>query len=392
MKVKRTFRFYPTIRQARELGKTFGCVRVAYNDALRLKEEQYKDGKKLQYKDLSAALTVSKKTKERAYLKEASCVPLQQALRHLDTAYQNFFQKRSGHPRYKRKHARQSAEYTASAFKFRAGQLSIAKIGRLDVRWSYQLESIPTTVTVAKDASGRYFVTLTLEETKEQLPKTGKAVGIDLGVNTLAVMSDSSTVENPRWSNIHKEKLAKLQHILSRRVNGSGRYKRLRTKVASLHAHMADARKDFLNKLTTNIVRKYDIIAIEDLNVRGLLKCHTTARAISDIGMFAFRQMLTYKCDWYGKELRLANRWAPTSKTCNTCGVKYAGLKRGDRTWTCQHCGTTHDRDLNAAKNILAVGQTVTARGACMKPKRGLSLRRSGCRSVNQPALVSPRG
>lgn len=390
MKVNRTFRCYPSACQERSLAKTFGCVRVAYNDALTLKEDNYKAGKKLQYKDLSKALTDSKKTKERAYLKDASSVPLQQSLRHLETAYQNFFQKRSARPGYKVKRGRQSAEYTMAAFKFKAGQLSIAKIGRLDVRWSYPLESQPTTVTVLKDASGRYFVTLTLEETKAPLPETGKEVGIDLGINTLAMFSDGTKIENPRWSNTHKEKLAKLQQTLSRRVKGSGRYERLRTKVARLHAHIADSRKDFLNKLTTDIVRKYDVIAIEDLSVKGMLKCHNIARAIADIGMFAFRRMLTYKCLWYGKELRLASRWAPTSKTCNTCGVKYAELKRNERTWTCAHCGTTHDRDLNAAKNILAVGQTVTARGACVKPKRTSVLGRSGRRNVNQPALVSP--
>ena len=389
MKVKRRFRVYPTLPQQRMLAKTFGCVRKAFNDALDLKEQAYKNGEKLNFNKLSAALTASKKTSERAYLNEVSCVPLQQALRHLDTAYVNFFQKRAKHPRHKSKYGKQAAEFTASGFKYRDGQLSLAKIGALRVVWSCVITGTPSTVTITKDCAGRYFVTLTLDEGFDALPETGKSVGVDLGITSAATFSDGRKIENPHFLKRALGKLAKAQRVLARKTKRSGRWNRQKLKVAKIHAHVADARKDFLNKLTTGIVREFDVIAIEDLNVKGMAKSNVS-QSVLDVGFYEFRRQLEYKCLWYGRELRMVDRWCPTTKTCSACGIKSSIVKRGTKTWTCPDCGTHHDRDANAAINILAVGQTVIARGERVNPKGTSVPRRSAQRNVNQPALCSP--
>jgi len=395
LNVKHTFRFYPSEPQKRILAQTFGCVRVAYNSALRLRTDSYKDGKTINYNASSAALTAQKKLPEFAFLREVSCVPLQQSLRHLQTAYSNFFAKRAKFPRFKSKKDRQSAEYTTSGFKWEPHNknLTIAKLGRLRVKWSREFTSKPSTATIIKSPAGRYFVTLTLDETILHLPKTGKEVGIDLGVSRLATLSDGTRVANPRHTVKRAARLAFLQRRLAKKTKGSNRREKARLKVARCHAKIANTRKDTLDKLTTGLVREFDVIAIEGLNVRGMVKHPTLAKHISCASFGMFRQMLEYKCTWYGKELRVADRFFPSSKRCNGCGFTAAKLPLGVRNWTCPECGEVLDRDLNAAKNILqfasAAGKVVKARGACVKPKVASATRRGGLRSENQPALCS---
>jgi putative transposase len=356
---------------------------------LKLKSEFFEKGVKLSYSELSAAFTKQKRQASYEYLKDVSCVPLQQAIRHLDRAFTNFYKRRTEYPKFKSKRDnKQSAEYTASAFKYEKGQLSIAKVGRLNVVWSRVLEAPPTTVTITKDSCGRYFVTLITEEIKKDLPKTGKSIGIDLGVTSLATLSDGTKIENPRFLGRILRNLKHSQKTLSRRVKGSRRYVAQKFRVARLYAYAAACKRDHLNKLTTWLVRTFDVIAIEDLNVRGMMKNRKLARAISDVGFGEFRRQLEYKTTWYGKELRMAGRWMPTSKVCSNCGIKLTNMPLSIRNWTCLDCGAQHDRDVNAAINILAVGQTVTARGACVKPKGGDSPERNGHRSANQPALT----
>lgn len=377
MKVRHTFRFYPSKPQERILAKTFGCVRVAYNSALQLRINSYKAGTTINYNASSAALTALKKTPERAFLNEVSSVPMQQALRHLQSAFVNFFEKRSEFPRFKSKHGKQSAEYTTSGFKWdpRNRNLTISKIGRIDVHWSRSFTSCPTTATITKREDGRYFVTLCLNETIEPLPKTNLEVGVDLGVNRLATLSNGERISNPKHTARNLAKLQHAQRVLSRRKKGSGRWCRQRLKVAKIHSHIRDSRKDYLDKFTTDLVKRFDVIAIEDLNVRGMVKNHCLSGAISNTGFGMFRKMVDYKCKWNGKQLRVADRFFPSSKRCSGCGYVTESLSLKIREWSCSKCGMDHDRDENAAINILnfAGGQPVKARGERVRHGKALA-------------------
>jgi putative transposase len=388
--MSQTFRFYQSARQRRFLGKTIGCVRFVYNRALQLRKDRYAENRtSVSYCHTSAALTGWKREADYAWLNEVSCVPLQQCLRHLQTAYRNFFAKRTGYPRFKSKHGEQSAEFTRSAFTWdeKQNNLRLAKIGHLRVRWSRQFRSEPSTVTITKNCAGQYSLTHCLDEHVDALPKTGESVGIDLGINRLATLSDGERVANPRFLAKKPAKLRRFQRALSGRRKGSGRWHRQRLRVARLHVRVANSRNDTLAKLTTDLVRRYDAICIEDLNVRTMTQNRKLARCIADVGMSAFRQMLTYKCAWYGKELRLVDRFFPSSKRCSKCHYVVETLPLEVRTWTCPQCGTVHDREENAAKNILAEGHSVTARGGRVRPKATRVVRGSACRSANQPAL-----
>jgi putative transposase len=365
-KVKRKFRFYPTEAQKTALAKVFGCTRFVYNAALDWRKTEFAEGRKPSFVKSSAWLTLFKKEKE--FLNEVSCVPLQQSLRHLDGAYQRFFKKQAKYPRFKARDNRQSCEFTASAFNFKNGQLSLSKIGRLNVKWTMALESKPTTVTVVKEPSGDYFVMLTVLENDKTLPPLQTSVGIDLGIETFATLSDGRKIKAPEKIRKLRKKLAALQRKHSRKKKGSKRREKARLKVARLHAHIANTRTDFLHKLSTSIVRENQTIAIEDLAVANMVKNRRLARAISEQGWREFRAMLEYKCKWRGRELITVSRWLPSSKTCSACGEK-TSLTLKERAWTCK-CGAKHDRDVNAAKNILAAGHAVSARGGAVRPAR----------------------
>ncbi|HXX94863.1 MAG TPA: transposase, partial [Planctomycetota bacterium] len=256
MKVRYRFRFYPTDPQRRKLARVFGSVRFVYNWALRLRSDAYRnEGRSLSYPETSALLTVLKKEPDHAWLYEISSVPTQQALRHLQTAFVNFFEKRAAYPSFKKKNAAQSAEYTRSAFHWdaRTGNLSLSGIGRLGVRWSQEFLSAPTTVTVGKDAAGRYFVTLCLDEEPEKLKPVHEAVGLDLGISALVTLSDGQKIGNPRYLDRRERQLTRAQRDLSRKKKGSKRREKARLKVSRLHARIADARRDGLNKITTDL-------------------------------------------------------------------------------------------------------------------------------------------
>jgi putative transposase len=321
--MRQTFRCYPSVRQRRMLGKTFGCVRFVYNRALQFRKDSYDENKtSVSYGQTSTALTGWKKEAEFAWLNEVFCVPLQQSLRHLQTAYRNFFAKRSAYPRFKSKHGEQNAEFTRSAFTWDGKQnnLRLAKTGHLRVRWSRQFRSEPSTVTITNTCAGQYFVTLCLDEQVDALPKTGESVGIDLGINRLATLSNGEFVANPRHLPATLRKLRVLQRTLSHRTKGSGRWRRQKFRVALLHAGVANSRRDHLAKLTTELVRRYDVLCIEDLDVKSMTLNRELARSIADVGLSAFRRMLTYKCAWYGKELKVVDRFFPSSKRCSECG------------------------------------------------------------------------
>ena len=248
-KVRYKFRFYPTPEQERELARVFGCVRFTYNWALQLRTDAYRNGTSLNYNATSAALTQLKKQEETAWLHEVSCVPTQQSLRHLQIAFKNFFDKRGGYPTFKKRRGKQSAEYTRSAFKFdsESNALTVSGLGKLKVRWSRAFGSAPTTITITKDCSGRYFVTLCLEESFEELPKTGESIGVDLGINRLATLSDGERIANPKHSNHRRKDLTHQQRHLARKTKGSARGEKQRRKVARVHARIADTREDYLH-------------------------------------------------------------------------------------------------------------------------------------------------
>jgi putative transposase len=383
MKVRYRFRFYPTPVQSQMLARVFGSCRYVYNWALRLRSDAWsKESRSVSYCETSTLLAELKREPDHAWLGEVSSVPTQQALRHLESAFVNFFEKRADYPSFKRKSDDQSAEYTSRAFKWDPGnlQLSLSGLGRLRVRWSREIISSPTTVAVIRDRADRYFVTLCLDEQPEKLKPVHRAVGIDVGITALATLSNGEKTQNPRPLERLKRRLARAQRALSRKKKGSRRRAAQRLKVARLHARIADARRDYLNKTTTDLVRRFDVIALEDLNVRGMVQNHALARAISDSGLGEFRRMVAYKCDWYGRELRLADRFHPSSKRCFDCGQVLSELPLGIPEWDCPGCGRHHDREVNAAKNILAAGQAVTARRGKVRPMPGISPR-----SANHP-------
>lgn len=360
--MKRAFkyRFYPTPEQAEELARTFGCVRLVYNKAL---EERTRacttEGRKVSYVQSSAALTEWKRTEELGFLSEVSSVPLQQALRHLQTAFSNFFAKRAKYPAFKsRKKSRLSAEYTRSAFKWRDGKLTLAKMDApLNIVWSRPLPegAEPSTVTVSKDAAGRWFVSILCEDTIHPLDPVDAMAGVDAGITALATLSTGEKIVNPKAERADRKKLARAQRALARKEKGSHNRAKARLRVAKVYARITDRRRDHLHKVTTRLVRENQVIAVEDLTVRNMVRNHSLARAISDASWRDLRSMLEYKAAWYGRTLVVADRWFPSSKLCGSCGTIAQSMPLNVRDWECA-CGAVHDRDVNAAKNILAAG------------------------------------
>src|SRR6516165_2128305 len=364
-------RAYPDEAQQAVLNRTFGCTRVVWNCVLAARQQRYVTQRQgTSYGQASAALTALKQDPQRAWLNEVSCVPLQQALRHQQRAFAAFFAKRARYPRFKSRRGRQAAEYTRSAFTLRGGQLRLAKTpGPLAFVWSWPGVDVagldPTTVFVSKEPDGRWYVTFAVDASAPApAPGTGQAAGVDLGITSFAVTSNGQRIANPRHLDRRARHLARYQRRLARCQKGSANRAKAAAKVARAHRKVRDARRDFLHRASTGLVRLADTIVIEDLNVAGLVRNRHLARAISDCGWGEFRRQLAYKCERYGRRLVVIDRWYPSSKTCSACGYLLAELSLSTRQWTCQSCGARHDRDINAAKNILAAGLAVSACGA----------------------------
>jgi putative transposase len=369
------YRFYPTDAQAAELSRTFGCVRKVYNMALAARTEAWARQERVNYNQTSAMLTAWKKTEELAYLAEVSSVPLQQTLRHLQGAFASFFDKRAKYPRFKsKKKSRASAEYTSSAFRYRDGHLTLAKMREpLAIVWSRPLPegAQPSTVTVSQDAAGRWFASILCEDPSVQhLAAVDSTVGIDVGLNHLLTLSTGEKVANPRHERKDRARLAKAQRNLAKKTKGSNNRAKARKKVARVHARITDRRRDHLHKLTTRLVRENQTLVIEDLTVRNMVRNRSLARAISDAAWSEFRNMLEYKAAWYGREVIAVDRWFPSSKLCSACGALRSRMPLNVRTWTCESCGSIHDRDVNAARNLLAAGLAVSVCGAGVRPQR----------------------
>ncbi len=374
MDIKRAYRFrcYPSPEQEVILARTFGCARFAYNHMLRLRTDAwFKEQKRIDYHATSAALTALKKQPEFVWLNEVSSVPVQQALRHLQTAFANFFAKRARYPSFKRKDGPQSAEYTTSAFKWDGKALKLAKMGTpLDVRFSRTIPRAAkvTTVTVSKDAAGRYFVSMLCDDTVAPKPEAASRVGIDLGLTHFAILSTGEKVAAPNMFRQHEAKLAKLQRRLTKKQKGSARRAKAKRKVARLHAKVADARRDFLHKLSTRLINENQVIAIESLAVSNMQKNRCLAKSISDASWSEFVRQLEYKAQWYGRTLIGIDRWYPSSKRCSDCGHTVSKLPLNVREWVCPECGSIHDRDINAARNVLAAGLAVSAHRESVSP------------------------
>jgi putative transposase len=315
------------------------------------------------YNQLSARLTCVKKTLEREWLNDVSSVPLQQSLRHLATAYKNFFDFRKGSrkgvsvglPKFKKKTNNQSAEFAKNAFSIAGEGVYLAKIGNIKLVWSRVLPSVPSSVTVIKDCANRYFVSFVVDVEPFLIEPKNLAVGIDLGLKTFAVLSSGEQVKSPDYSKLDR-RVRKMQRQLARQQKDSKRRYKTRNRIARLHNQIADKRQDFLHKLSTKIVSENQVIVLEDLNVSAMMKNRKLSRAISLQGWYQFRVFCEAKSDKFGREFRVINRWEPTSQICADCGYRWGKLDLSIRQIVCLNCGTNHDRDGNAAKNIVQVG------------------------------------
>ena len=358
------YRFYPSQQQRIQLAQTFGCSRFVYNWALRLRTDAYyQHQQKMSYKETSNQLTNLKKNPDFVWLKDVTAVPLQQALRHLNTAFLNFFSGRAKYPKFKKKRNKQSVTYASNAFKWDGEKLTLAKMkSPLKIRWHRHFTGIPTTVTVNKDSANRYFVSFSVEEEIEQLPQNDEQVAIDLGIKDVIVSSKGFASGNPKYYQKYQKKLAKLQKRLAKKQKGSKNRDKARLKVAKLHAKIADCRLDFLNKLTIQLIRENQVVITESLFVKNMIKNHKLAKAIADVAWGELIRQLDYKASWYGRILIQVDRFFPSSKRCHACGHVLDKLPLEIREWDCV-CGSHNLRDYNAALNLLAVGRTVLAYG-----------------------------
>jgi putative transposase len=367
------YRVYPTAEQELLLRRTLGCVRLVYNQALAARTEGwYERQERIDYVHTCAMLTAWKKQEDLQFLSEVSSVPLQQGLRNLQKAFTNFWAGRAKYPNFKKKHNGGSAEFTKAAFRYKDGQVTLAKCSEpLAIRWSRQIpaDCSPSTITVKLDARGRWFVSLLVDDhTLKPLPKTDKSIGLDVGVSSLIATSNGDKIANPKhFKRLHKN-LRRVQKAYARKQKGSNNRQKARLKVARIHGQITDARSDFLHKLTTQLVRENQTIVVEDLAIKNMVKNHKLAQSISDASWGELIRQLAYKCQWYGRELVKIDRWFPSSKRCGSCGHVVDTLPLNVREWECPKCKTTHDRDINAAHNILAAGLAVIVCGANVRP------------------------
>ena len=367
------YRFYPTPEQEELLLRTFGCARFVYNKALEIRKKSWEENKtRVSFADTCKMLTGWRNSEEFSFLKEVSTVALQQALRHLQAAYENFFRKTAGYPQFKHRRSKQSITLMSNGFRIKGKKVKLAKMrDPLNIRWSRRLPKgfKPTSVTVSIDRAGRWYIVFLVEEEIKNLPKNNNAVGIDLGVKDFAVTSDGKKYDATKLSRRKQAQLRRAQKELARREKSSRNREKSRQKLAKLHAKVADRRRDFNHKLSTKIISENQVIIVEDLNVKGMTKKggaykRGPNRAIADSAWSEFVNMLEYKAKWYGRTLIKVDRWFPSTQLCSNCNARTG--PKGNlsvRTWTCNNCGSRHDRDVNAARNILAAGLAVTACG-----------------------------
>lgn len=361
-------RIYPNRKQEDLIIKTFGCSRFVYNYYLDKKIKLYKENKEsLSCNQCSKDLTGLKRELE--WLKEVDKFSLQSSLENLNSAYDRFFKGLGSYPKFKsKKYNKQSytTKFTNNNIQIFEGYIKLPKLGLVKYRDNSFIENKITRVTISKTKTGKYFASVTYEKEEKYLEKTGSSIGIDLGLKDFCIFSNGEKIKNPKYYTSLQDKLIREQRKLSRmqrlaldknrKLEDCKNYQKQKLKVAKVHEKIANKRCDFLQKLTSNIVKNHDIICLENLNVKGMLKNKKLAKSISDVSWYEFIRQLTYKCKWYGKDVIMLDRWFPSSKACHVCGYKKKDLQLKDRSWICPICGTYHDRDINAAINILNEG------------------------------------
>jgi putative transposase len=361
-------RFYPSDEQKRILAQTFGWCRSVYNWALRQRTDAYSQhGERLYYEGTAGRLVTLKTQEETAWLPDVSSVPLHQALRKLAKAFRNFFEGRADSPAFKKKRKQQSATYASTAFIWKNQALTVAKMDApLDITWHRSLPAAwkPSSVTITTDAAEGYFVSLLVEEDIKAVEVSPKIVGLDLGVKSMVITSDGHTSGNPKFFHKDEKKLAKAQRQHAKKQKDAKHRVKARLKVAGIHKKIADRRRDSHHQLWTRIIRENQVVCIERLQVKN----HCLAKAISDVGCSEFSRQWEYKAEGYGRTLVKLDKWYPSSQRCFACGHILDSLTLDVRAWACPQCGVVHDRDINAAKNMLAAGLAVAACGEAVRP------------------------
>jgi len=353
------FRIYPNVSQQELLGHHFGCCRFVYNYFLDLRNKNYLElNQKTTYFDCATKLTNLKKEEEYSWLKKVNSQSLQHTIRHLDVAFGNFFQKRTKFPRFKKKQDKQS--FVVPQFfsvDENLGELHLPKFKEgLKIKIHRKIKGDIRHVTISKTPSGKYFASLTCEQEYAEFEPTGSKIGVDVGIKDLAILSDGTKFRNHKFLKRSLKKLKYNQRQLSKKVKDSKSRNRQRLKLSRIYEKVSNCRLDMLHKVTTEIVKNHDVICVESLAALNMLKNHVLAQVLSDASIGRFFSMLEYKAEWNNRTLVKIDRWYPSSKNCSCCNTINQNLTLKDRSWTCRSCGTVHDRDINAAKNILTQG------------------------------------
>lgn len=370
------YRFYPTTEQADLLSRTFGCTRFVYNAILQWRDACYQENKQvIRYQQANAKLTAMKADPALSWLTEVSSVPLQQCLRHQEKAFTNFFKKRAKHPVLKKKSGHQSFTLTRAAFTYQDGQIYIAKNKTpIDIRWSRPLPCLPTSLTISRDPSGRYFVSCLCDVEPVALPVINAVAGIDLGLTDLVVTDEGKRLNNPHHFTKHQKRLAFLQRQLSKKKKGSKNQAKAKHKVAKLHARIADCRQDNLHKTSRTLINENQVVCAESLKIKNMIRNPKLAKSIADAGWGILLSQLQYKAEWAGRTLVTIDTFFPSTKTCSCCKHVVPSMPLSIREWDCPFCQAHHDRDQNAAKNIKAEGLSVLAHGATVIPGKASAL------------------